>query len=415
VGGIEQGTPLTILIHEDQFDPFMGSVFARELEVSQSVICIAPGLFFSKLHRDGQGETLPHSQASAANQKDALSHLKYPLNRLVYLEPFEIIDKQISRYYLYGSHHHHWKTRQEVQYSHDYLFYVLNLLHEHDTPKQGKLYPYELDVFPADDFSTGMNVLLKHIREWQNQEQLTIDLSRALNLYYSGQCRFLKGSCTACSLNHMIIDGNGGIYTCLWGTAAATLSEGVGMLRERVREMSANVQRTRGCQSCPVYDGCPRCLFIGDDQTYCQFMRTHPYAYRYLVVYDFLRQLIKYDVNLSRESTVNLKISSPHHRHLLSRLAEPIPGKERGQYRVNDDLLPVIVDNTAYVYHITHRTIIKLDSISFLILEGLEENIGNPYKLVGNTFNHGGTIQLKNEHIDEAVNRLIQAQLIAAD
>lgn len=374
-----QGAGTTrLLVQENQLNELMGSAVGEDLDIFNTFICLAPGLLFPAVSTSGSPE----------NRTRGNFNLKRQFNAFAYLEPFESRSEKISRYYLYNSSLKDLPYNRLMHYTHDYSFYVLNLLEACNVEKRGEIYPHEIDICPAVGGRESLETMVADIGERALDEEIIIDLSADLNKYYFGQCRLLKSGCRSCELENIIVDGNGVIRPCFWGSALGTLDERLEVLRGRLREMAAEVEKERNCQRCPIYDGCPRCLFVEEPEFYCETLKNNPYIFRYTAIYDFLRRLIQYDKTMKQYSFMSLKVSTPRHRCLLPYLDRGFEKGEQGRYRVKEGLLPVIAEGRLFVYDILERTVIKLNPAAFLVLEALEEKIAHLVELAGSTLDY---------------------------
>jgi nucleoside-diphosphate-sugar epimerase len=391
-----------ICVHENQFNSLMDSPLVQDLDITAAFICLAPGSLVSLSGLFSPGKE-KHAQRTVPNL-----HLKHQFNTFAYLEPFpdQYADERPARYYVYYSAPllPRSEKHRRFLYSHDYLFYVLNLHRGCDPGTKGVTYPHEIDIL-EDLGGPG---------EKQEKGEITVELPGDLTRYYFGQCRLFMShnGCPGRSLHSMIVDSSGGIRPCFWGCAVGTLEDRLDRLQERVNEMIASLEHTRGCRSCPVYEGCPRCLFVENHQVYCEQLRKNPYRFRYIAVYDFLRQLVRYDMDIPADASLRLGLSTPYHRFLLPHLNRSFNHEDRetGKYRLKYDLLPVVVSGKNYVYDITEGTIVRLNATAFLVLEALEEGIADPLELAGRPFDcihdENGPRALTEEEIVSALGTL---------
>jgi anaerobic magnesium-protoporphyrin IX monomethyl ester cyclase len=95
---------------------------------------------------------------------------------------------------------------------------------------------------------------------------------------FERMCRYLDHICPGTSIGRLIVQGKGGITTCIRGERIAKLSDNPEKIEQRLYSIYTQTMRRRGCQSCPVRDTCSKCLWTYplSEAQFCGFRRKHP-------------------------------------------------------------------------------------------------------------------------------------------
>ncbi|MCP4220551.1 MAG: hypothetical protein GY765_38340, partial [bacterium] len=410
-----------LLVHEDCFSALMDSQLADQLDVATTAICRAPDSFFSNIEsmedmlhtdaplreEDGQkNEPAQDEQCPITVKAECDYASKKAFNTFAFLEQFQYRGDGLGRYYFYTS----TPGYNYCHYSHDYLFHVLNLFEKNDTPKNGQIYPSEIDILPIGEvFPKSVE---KEILSMEGRKSIRLHLGDALNKYYSRACRLIPGACSARCGNKFIVPKNGTVKACFHGQQIGTTCNTAAEMRQKIASVVEDVEKSRGCAQCPAFEYCPRCLYLADHESYCRLLKRHPHTFRIFSLYDFLRRLENYEIDLAKDSQITIKISVAANRCLLPSLEAPLVKSDQPTYRVNKHLLPAVVENKCYVYNVSDGTIIKLTAIAFLVLEVVEAYRIDPLSIAGCRFSYNDTGMLTKEQIIKATNTLVKNQLI---